>query len=128
MGAGDLSQIEAFKAYRDFDNRGAKFGNLSVGVTGVDAASESVYASLDTKDRTRLTALVINKTAVPRTIMLNTGRFLPKKGNGYVRGGAEIGRSADIKLSLKGRSATITLPAMSVATLELRSTAAKTKR
>lgn len=127
MGAGDTSQIEAFKAYRDFDTKGARFGDLSLPVSGVVAATESIYAALDSKDRTRLTAVVINKTAAPRTIKLNTGGFRPRVGNGYVRGGAELGQGSGIKLALSGRSATVTLPAMCVATIELRSVASKAK-
>jgi hypothetical protein len=128
MGADDASQIEAFKAYRDFDVKGAKFGDVSVRVTGVDAADESVYAALDSKDRTRLTTVVINKTNSPRTVKLNTGSFLPRSGSGYVRGSSELVKETGIKLALRGRSATLTMPAMCVATVELRSVAAKARR
>lgn len=50
-----------FRAFRNYDGRGAAFGDTSVAASSSDAAQASVYASIDSKDPTRTVIVAINK-------------------------------------------------------------------
>jgi mannan endo-1,4-beta-mannosidase len=51
----------AFKLYRNYDGKGAAFGDTAVAATPADQAKASVFAATDTKHKGVLTIIVINK-------------------------------------------------------------------
>jgi len=51
----------AFKLYRNYDGHGATFGDTAVEVSGVDPAKASVFAATDSKKKSALTVIVVNK-------------------------------------------------------------------
>jgi hypothetical protein len=67
--AGDTQyEIAALRAFRNYDGKGAHFGDTSVHAVTTDDAKSSVYASLDSAGN-RMTIIAINKT----TSALTTG-------------------------------------------------------
>jgi hypothetical protein len=74
---GDLARtyrcaFAAFRAYRDFDGKGASFGDLSLAASTQDVSRTSIYASADSKVAGRKVLVVINKTptGLPASIAL----------------------------------------------------------
>jgi Glycoside hydrolase family 44 len=51
----------AFRLYRNYDGKRGMFGDTAVAATPADIAKASVYAATDSKQKGRLTILVINK-------------------------------------------------------------------
>jgi len=62
ISANDTAELDAFRAFRNFDGAGATFGDQGLAVTGTLASQNSAYAALDSKDPKRLTLVVINKS------------------------------------------------------------------
>jgi hypothetical protein len=62
-GVGDLPKYvaAAFRLYRNYDDRGATFGDTAVGATVEDLAKASVYAATHSRQPGVLTVLAINK-------------------------------------------------------------------
>ena len=56
----------AFDAFRSYDGKGAAFGDTSVTATTTDVPDSSVYASLQSKDATKLVLIVINKATTQK--------------------------------------------------------------
>ncbi|HLP41632.1 MAG TPA: glycoside hydrolase family 44 protein [Fibrobacteria bacterium] len=57
----------AFKLFLDYDGQGGRFGDLSVPAASGSRAALSVFASLETKDATKLHIVAINKTATAQS-------------------------------------------------------------
>ena len=51
----------AFRLYRNYDGKRGTFGDTAVAATQADIAKASVYAATDSKQKGKLTILVINK-------------------------------------------------------------------
>ncbi|MDP9036202.1 MAG: glycoside hydrolase family 44 protein [Myxococcota bacterium] len=51
----------AFAAFRNYDGRGAAFGDTSVAATTTDVPGSSVYAAIDSTDPSRVVVIAINK-------------------------------------------------------------------
>jgi mannan endo-1,4-beta-mannosidase len=94
-GNGDLPKfiVAAFKMFRDYDGKGATFGDTAVAAT-TDLEKGSIFAAIDSKKPGVLTVIVVNKEL--RTS--HQGR-IELKGGGY--GKAKVfsldGTSPDIK-------------------------------
>jgi len=52
----------AFRAYRNFDGKGAAFGDTSIQATSSDVPTATVYASVDSAHPDRMVAVLINKS------------------------------------------------------------------
>jgi len=52
----------AFRAYRNFDGKGAAFGDTSIQATSSDVATATVYASVDSANPDRVVVVLINKS------------------------------------------------------------------
>ncbi|MGO9559036.1 MAG: glycoside hydrolase family 44 protein [Acidimicrobiales bacterium] len=65
----------AFALYRNYNGKGASFGNTEVSATTSNKVDSSVYASIDKADPDHVVIVVINKglTATPTTIDLDGG-------------------------------------------------------
>ena len=114
MGKDDAAQIAGFKAFRDFDGKGAKFGGVSLGVKGTSAAEESVYAS---QGENRITLVAINKTGTPRRFAI--AGLKARGGKGYVRDGAHFAAPASLAVAAPGGTVTFDAPPLSVVTVEV---------
>jgi O-glycosyl hydrolase len=68
-----LSDMEAFtyaafRAYRNFDGQGGKFGDTSVRATSSDVANLSVYASLQANAPDQVVVIAINKATTAKSV------------------------------------------------------------
>ena len=121
MGKDDAYQIAAFKAFRDFDGKGARFGDVSLGVKGTDAASESVFAARDARGPARTTIVVINKTAQARTYRIPipaASKATQIRGRAFVRAAGHLETPTTTGVRSEGGAVSFTAPPMSVVTVE----------
>jgi hypothetical protein len=63
----DTFTYAAFRAYRNFDGAGGKFGDISIEATSSDNAAASVYASVDSTQPNRVVIVAINKQTTAAT-------------------------------------------------------------
>ena len=59
--------LAAYRAFRNYDGAGARFGDTEVSAHTSSIFSSSVYASVDSTDPSRLVIVAINKRASPTT-------------------------------------------------------------
>lgn len=57
----------AFRAYRNYDSKGAAFGDTSIHAASSDVATATVYASVDSANPNRLVVVLINKSTSPKS-------------------------------------------------------------
>lgn len=119
MGKEDVAQLAAFQAYRDFDGRGAKFGDRSLNVSGSIASDESVYAARDAKNPSTLTIVAINKTSQPRRFVMaiSSGGAKLVKARAYVRANVRLQAPAGQEVKIERGTLSLTLPPRSVASV-----------
>jgi hypothetical protein len=109
----------AFKAFLDYDGKGARFGDTSISAETSHAAETSVYASVDAASPGRLVMVAINKTVAARDAELAFSNVGPFSRAEVYRVTGDVGacrgpqREPDIALTSPG-GARIELPAMSV--------------
>jgi hypothetical protein len=115
----------AFKLFRDYDGKGARFGNLSASATTTDWARSSVYASADDESYSgthRVVVVAINKNKSPTSAAITvTDMHRLTKAEVYTMadGSPDPVRKPDI--SIETQNAFIyTMPPLSVTTLVLR--------
>lgn len=63
--------IGAFRAFRDFDGRGGRFGSHALDVRNPRPATASVYASADSAGPARIVVVAINKLAREQPLLLS---------------------------------------------------------
>lgn len=106
----------SFRIFLDYDGKGGTFGDLALPVAAGDRAALSVYASLDSKDATKLHIVAINKTAAVRSTQfaLPGGGFTSGTVHGFdeASNGAITSRGA--VTGLTAAEFTYALPARSV--------------
>ncbi|MBC8066469.1 MAG: endoglucanase A [Chlorobia bacterium] len=121
LNANNRAELAGFHAFTNFDGKGSRFGDLGLRVTGESAASESVYASLDSKAPGRMVVVAINKTKSKRSFSLSFNGFAGKRATGYYLSDGSFEKAGPLAISaLQGRQ-TFDLPAESIATIEIRS-------
>src|SRR4030095_13113775 len=59
--------LAAIRAYRNFDGHSGRFGDTAVYAKTSNFVSSSVYASVDSKNSRRVTAIAINKLPASQT-------------------------------------------------------------
>ncbi len=114
----DVSTLAGFRAFRDFDGKGATFGEIGVSVSGEKPAENSVYASLDATNPNRMTVVVINKAHQPVQFDLAFPGFAPKSATAWtarLEGGPQ-----STNLIVYNGHAGLGANARSVTTIELR--------
>ncbi len=121
LNARNRAELAGFRVFTDFDRKGSRFGDLGLRVSGERAPANSVYAALDTKNRNRMTVVLINKTKVSQAFSLNLTGFTPREAKGFVVTAGTIENPTPARVATQLGKVTVTLPAESVATLELRS-------
>ena len=115
-------QCLAFRAFRDYDGRGAAFGDLSLKVTNPDVDRTSLYASADSTHPGRIVLIVINKSevAVEAVMTLNSGPSVKNVEAWQLIGGkgACVGPQRTITgPAVEGSALRMALPPLSVSTV-----------
>ncbi len=57
----------AFRAFRNFDGKGARFGDTSIDASTSDVEATSIFASVDSTDPNRVVVVAINKEAAVKS-------------------------------------------------------------
>jgi len=108
----------AFRMYRNYDGRGAAFGDVAVGLRSRSPGSLAVYAAQRTSDGA-LTVMVINKSGAAITTRTALAGFSPAGAAArYTYSGARLGaivHGANVATTATGWSATY--PASSITLL-----------
>jgi hypothetical protein len=118
--AGDERFIAGgFRMYRNFDGKGANFGDTSIHAATDDVAATSIYASVGSPDAKRLVLVAINKTdhALPAQVQIAHGRAYGRAEVYQLTAAGPEPRAAEgVKIAGAGR-VDYTMPAYSVSTI-----------
>ncbi len=120
MNSDDSAQIAGLRAFTDFDGKGGRFGDLGLDVMGGHADSDSVYAALDTKDKARLTLVVINKTGIASPVNLSVRGFSATSAKVYTVSETSLPKHVPGEAMVRDGSIHFVSPAYSVTTIEAR--------
>ena len=116
--------MAGFRAFRNFDNAGANFGDLALAAKSSDIEKVSVYASADSVRPGRTVVVVINKSFVARSVVLSglkegaTARVFRLAAETSGRGNAPGPTAVGSKLTVPSPWQ-LNVPALSVSTLEI---------
>jgi fibronectin type 3 domain-containing protein len=117
--------LAGFRAFRGFDGGGASFGDTSLQTTSSNVANVVVYASLDTTTPGRVVLVAINRSNAAKVTAIN-GQVLSGTAHLYqmtasTAAGQSIVQPVSIgTMAASGATLTITLPAYSVTTIDIR--------
>ena len=109
----------AFRMFRNYDGRGARFGDTGLQSTTTDNEMSSVYASTD--DAGNIVVIGINKTQKPKIAHIVLNGATPRttaKVYTMSQGSASPSRQPELPIS-GGTSLDYTMPPLSVTTLVL---------
>jgi Glycoside hydrolase family 44 len=117
--------LAGFRAFRGFDGVDASFGDTSLQASSSDVSKVAVYASSDSATPGRLVFVAINRSASSQVTAI-TGQ--PLSGNAYLyqmtastaQGQNPVQPIAIGQMAVSGSTLTVTLPALSVTTIEVR--------
>ncbi len=116
--------LGGFRAFRDFDGAGANFGDTSLQTTSSDVANVVVYASSDSSTPGRYVFVAINRstssqvTAISGQTLSGTGKLYQMTATS-AQGQNPVAPVAAGTMMVSGSTLTITLPALSVTTIEV---------
>ncbi len=116
--------LAGFRAFRDFDGLGANFGDTSVQTTSSNVQNVVVYASKDSTTPGRYVFVAINRSPSTQVTAIN-GQSLSGTANLYQMTAASAQGQNSVQpvsigtMPVSGSSLTITLPALSVTTIEV---------
>src|SRR5580700_5008092 len=116
--------LAGFRAFRDFDGVGANFGDTSLQTSSSNVQNVVVYASMDSTTPSRYVFVAINRSTTMQVTAIN-GQSLSGTANLYQMTAASAqGQTPAQPVSIgttpvSGSSLTITLPALSVTTIEV---------
>lgn len=79
----DSAAMAGFQAFTNFDRNGSRFGDRELPVLGEKPELNSVYAALDSKDHSRLTLVVINKSSVAQQMHIGIAGFQASSAMAY---------------------------------------------
>lgn len=111
-----------FEMFRNYNGANGSFGNTSIEATNPDAASYSVYASVDAGNPDRMVLVVINKTNQSRTAgiaVTHTAQFNVAEVYQLTSANSQPQRVSDINITLTN-AFQYTMPANSVTTIVLK--------
>jgi hypothetical protein len=121
--------LAGFRAYRGFDGANANFGDTSLQTTSSSAQSVVVYASTDSAAPGRVVMVAINRSASAQITAINglalsgTARLYQMtaaSAQAQVNAGQPVAPVAAGSMAAGGSSMTMTLPALSVTTIDIR--------
>jgi fibronectin type 3 domain-containing protein len=116
--------LGGFRAYRGFDGANACFGDTSLQATSSNVGNVMVYASLDSTTPGRVVFVAINRSTSPQVTAI-TGQALTGTAYLYQMTATTAQSQTNIApvsigtLPVSGSSMTITLPALSVTTIDV---------
>ena len=120
--------LAGFRAFRGFDGASACFGDTSLAATSSDVSSVMVYASLDSATPGRAVFVAINRSTSAKVTEIS-GQSVSGTAHLYqmtaasaatqVSGGGQVEPVAAGTMAVSGTSFTITLPALSVTTIDV---------
>jgi fibronectin type 3 domain-containing protein len=117
--------LAGFRAFRGFDGATANFGDTSLQVTSSSVADVVVYASTDSNTPGRTVFVAINRSTSSKVTEI-TGQTLSGTANLYQMTAASAQGQTTVQpvaigtMPASGSSLTITLPALSVTTIDVR--------
>jgi fibronectin type 3 domain-containing protein len=116
--------LAGFRAFRDFDGAGANFGDTSLQATSSNVQNVVVYASSDSTTPGRFVFVAINRSTSSQVTAMN-GQSLSGTAHLYQMTAASAQGQNPVQptsigtMAVNGSSLTITLPALSVTTIEV---------
>lgn len=117
--------LAGFRAFRGFDGASADFGDASLQTTSSNVQNVVVYASLDSATPGRVVFVAINRSTTAQVTAIN-GQALSGTATIYQMTAASAQGQNPVKpvpagqMTVSGSSFTITLPALSVTTIEVK--------
>jgi Glycoside hydrolase family 44 len=120
--------LAGFRAFRDFDGANSTFGDASLQSTSSNVANVVVYASTDSTTPGRVVFVAINRSIASQIVAIN-GAALSGTAHLYQMtaataatqssGGNPVAPVAVGTMPASGSSLTVTLPALSVTTIDI---------
>jgi fibronectin type 3 domain-containing protein len=116
--------LAGFRAYRGFDGANASFGDTSLQATSSNVQDVVVYASKDSTTPGRTVMVAINRSTSAQVTAIN-GATLSGTAHLYqitaasAQGQSPVAPTAVGTMAVSGSSMTITLPALSVTTIDV---------
>ena len=116
--------LAGFRAFRGFDGSTADFGDTSLQATSSNVQNVAVYASADSTNPGRIVFVAINRSTSPQVAAIQ-GVTLSGTASVYqmtassAQGQSPIHPVLVQQIPVSGKSLTITLPALSVSTVEV---------
>lgn len=120
LGSGARAQLAGFKSFINYDRNGARFGDQGLFVTGETPSENSVYASLDSSDPSRMVLVLINKSVGQTPMTISTPGFKTKTAVGYVIEDQLFETPGTVPVSGVGEKVKVMLPPLSITTVELK--------
>ncbi len=117
--------LAGFRAFRAFDGGTASFGDMSISATSNDVSQVAVYASLDSTKAGRVVLVAINRSKVAHATVIS-GMTLAGTATVYQITAASAAGQVPVRpvmagtMAASGTSLQVTLPAMSVTTIEVK--------
>jgi fibronectin type 3 domain-containing protein len=116
--------LAGYRAYRGFDGGSAVFGDTSLAATSSNVANVIVYASEDSTTPGRMVFVAINRSTAAQATAIN-GATLSGTAHLYqmmastAAGQSTVAPVAAGTMAVSGTSMTVTLPALSVTTIDV---------
>jgi hypothetical protein len=116
--------LAGFRAFRDFDGANHNFGDTSVQATSSNAGNVAVYVSTDTTRPGRVVMVAINRSNSAQTTAV-TGQALSGTAHLFQMTAATSGAQRVVQpvaagiQAVSGSSLTVTLPSLSVTTIDI---------
>jgi fibronectin type 3 domain-containing protein len=116
--------LAGFRAFRDFDAAGANFGDTSLQSTSSNVANVVVYASSDSTTPGRIVFVAINRSTSSQATAI-TGQSLTGTAQLYQITAASAQNQTQVApvsigtMPVSGSTLTLTLPALSVTTIDV---------
>jgi Glycoside hydrolase family 44 len=115
----DTAEIAGFNVFLNFDGKGGRFGDQELKLTGETAASDSVYASQDSKHPNRYVIVAINKTAASRAFEFNLHGVSLKSVAAYSITSDSLSKPHETDIQPDGSKIEFAAPPLSVTTIEV---------
>ena len=124
LGPKEPYSLAGFRAFRNFDGANHHFGDTSIQATSSNIASVAVYVSTDSTQPGRVVMVAINRSASDQVTEIS-GQSLSGAAHLYQMTAASAAKQKTIQpvaagtQPVSGSAITLTLPALSVTTLDI---------
>lgn len=124
LAAKEPYSFAGFRAFRNFDGANHHFGDTSIEATSSDVSKVVVYVSTDSNRAGRVVMVAINRSPMDQVTTI-TGQPLSGSAHLFQMTAATAGKQSTIRpvangiQPVSGSSITLTLPALSVTTLDI---------